>query len=285
MKVDSPAIVRQVEDLASLAEAINAEHKEVEAAAQSSLEHARAAGEMLLRAKEQCVHGKWLPWQKANLRFSDRTARAYMRIASEWDKLATVANLGLRDALQLLAEDEEEGKEKKTAHVSHNSGENERYTPPEYIAQAKVVLGCINLDPASSEVANRTVGAEKIFTAEDDGLSRDWHGNVWLNPPYAAELIGKFVGKLCRHVQDEQVDQSILLVNNATETKWFQEALGVCSAVCFPAGRVKFLDPHGAPSGAPLQGQSLLYFGPNPAAFASAFEQFGFCAQGMRAAT
>ena len=44
----------------------------------------------------------------------------------------------------------------------------------------------------------------------------------------------------------------------------------------FNAGRVRFLDVNGEP-GAPLQGQSVLYFGNNPAAFMEAFKKFGFC--------
>src|SRR2546430_17584816 len=61
---------------------------------------------------------------------------------------------------------------------------NEWYTPSKYIETAREVLGSIDLDPASCELANRTVKADKYYTKEDDGLSKEWHGNVWLNPPY-----------------------------------------------------------------------------------------------------
>jgi len=56
-------------------------------------------------------------------------------------------------------------------HVSYNSGNNEWYTPGEYIKAAYRVMGVINLDPASSKLANATVKAGKYFTAEDNGLS------------------------------------------------------------------------------------------------------------------
>lgn len=43
------------------------------------------------------------------------------------------------------------------AHVSFNSGENEWYTPARYLRLARIVMGGIDCDPASSEIANRTI--------------------------------------------------------------------------------------------------------------------------------
>lgn len=160
-------------------------------------------------------------------------------------------------------------------HVSHNSGENEWYTPPEFIAAARGVMGEIDLDPASSEVANRTVGACVYYTKEDDGLARPWAGRVWMNPPYASDLIGQFTSKLVEHYAAGEITEAIVLVNNATETGWFQGMLEVAAAVCFIRRRVKFIDMAGNPSGAPLQGQAVLYFGDNTDLFGSVFSAFG----------
>lgn len=160
-------------------------------------------------------------------------------------------------------------------HVSFNAGNNEWYTPPEYIEAGRLVMGQIDLDPASSEIANQIVKASCYFTTESDGLAREWAGRVWMNPPYAAELIGKFSDKLIEHFTDGDVTEAIVLVNNATETAWFQAMLGQSSAVCFVKRRVKFLNPEGNPVGAPLQGQALLYLGDKPGTFADYFRQFG----------
>ncbi len=75
------AEVRQADDLDMLAQQINAAHAAGEAAVSKGLEHYRAAGEALLRAKTQCGHGKWLTWLKENVRFSQDTATRYMRFA------------------------------------------------------------------------------------------------------------------------------------------------------------------------------------------------------------
>jgi hypothetical protein len=160
-------------------------------------------------------------------------------------------------------------------HVANNSGNNEWYTPAEYIEAARAVLGEIYLDPASSDIAQKTVKAKIYFTAEDDGLRYQWDGRVWMNPPYASELIGKFAEKLVNHFAGGDVPEAVVLVNNATETGWFQSMLDYASAVCFVRRRIKFVDQNGNPSGAPLQGQAILYLGDDPARFTQHFAPFG----------
>ncbi len=70
-------------------------------------------------------------------------------------------------------------------HVGKNTGDNEWYTPSRHIELARAVMGDIDTDPATSEIANQTVKAKTIFTAENDGRDKQWTGRVWLNPPYA----------------------------------------------------------------------------------------------------
>ena len=163
----------------------------------------------------------------------------------------------------------------KVAHVSHNSGNNEWYTPKEYIEAARLVMGTIDTDPASSEIANKTVKATRYHTAEEDGLSWDWDGNVWMNPPYSQPLIGEFCDKLLTDFNIGMVVNAIVLVNNATDTKWGQSLISSAAAVCFPKGRIRFVDPEGKPSGAPLQGQMIVYFGSKTKEFVDQFSQFG----------
>lgn len=163
------------------------------------------------------------------------------------------------------------------AHVGQNSGENEWYTPQPFIEAARLVMGAIDLDPASSDVANTVVNAAAYFTAQDDGLSQDWYGRVWMNPPYAQPLVSQFCAKLRDEYDAGNVTDAIMLVNNATETAWFQRIIGAASAVCFPLARVKFWSPDRV--AAPLQGQAVVYLGDNPAAFIREFAAFGWCAR------
>ena len=160
-------------------------------------------------------------------------------------------------------------------HVAKATGENEWYTPPKYIEAALAVMGSIDCDPASSDIANRTVKASTHYTAENNGLDKPWKGNVFINPPYSQPLIQQFADAIVAKVEAGEVKQAVVLVNNATETEWFQSILRKASAVCFVKGRVRFLDPDGKPSGAPLQGQAILYVGGTCQAFADVFSHFG----------
>jgi len=160
-------------------------------------------------------------------------------------------------------------------HVAHNSGNNEWYTPPALIQAAREAMGTIQVDPASSPVANKTIQAETFYTADDNGLAKPWRGNVWMNPPYAQPLVAQFSEAVADKFDKKEIKRACVLVNNATETAWFQRMLASASAVCFIRGRVRFLDERGEPSGAPLQGQAVIYLGENPYRFAKSFGELG----------
>ncbi len=184
----------------------------------------------------------------------------------------------LRADARARAEDSDEGVPVLLPHIAHNAGDNEWYTPEEYIAAAREVMGGIDLDPASTEIANAVVGAARYFTAEEGGLAQEWAGRVWMNPPYAQPLVGEFADKLVESLP--AVTEACVLVNNATETRWFQTLASAATCICFPAGRIKFWAPD--KESAPLQGQAVLYIGENANLFFEAFQRFGAVVVVMR---
>lgn len=207
---------------------------------------------------------------------TESQARALAPIKDEPELMAEVLEaVAVADPFEpITAAKIAEAVEAVRPHVAQNAGNNEWYTPKPYIESATQIMGGIDLDPASSESANAVVGASRFHSIDDDGLNETWAGRIWMNPPYAQPAIGHFCDKLVEHYSNGEVTQACVLVNNATETTWFQTLASVASAICFPKGRVRFWEPGGALS-APLQGQAVVYLGGTPNQFQEAFACYG----------
>lgn len=129
-------------------------------------------------------------------------------------------------------------------HQSAAMGKDEWLTPPSIIA----ALGSFDLDPCSPIVRPWATAAQH-FTALDDGLSKPWHGRVWCNPPYGAN-VARWLARLADH------GNGIALIFARTETAcWVEEVWAKADAVLFIAGRLHFHHVDGtraaANSGAP----------------------------------
>lgn len=254
------------------AEAINAEWRAARDSLKATVGHLYNAGSMLLEKQEQLgPRGGFIKWVETNCEFPyNPAATRMMKTAVEVDRITN----GEGFASERLTETEIVGLLRyiwgHVPHVANNSGENEWYTPRKYIESARKAMGSIDLDPASSAKANETVQAEAFYTPKENGLDQNWYGNVWLNPPYSKELVPLFAQAVLD--KRNEYDAACVLVNNATETEWSQQLLDRCDAVCFIDGRIKYLDKSGAPAKTPLQGQMILYFGPDQDRFKQVFE-------------
>jgi ParB family chromosome partitioning protein len=160
---------------------------------------------------------------------------------------------------------------KRNARLSRNS--DEWYTPPEYLALARRVMGGIDLDPASCAEAQRTVKARRWYDKQTDGLAQEWRGRCWLNPPYSHPLVAKFTEKLRLEFSDGRVGAAICVVNNATDTEWFQALLASFPS-CFTK-RIRFYRTDGRAAESPRLGQVFFYLGPDGEKFAEVFRDVG----------
>jgi hypothetical protein len=101
--------VRQADALGELLARASAEHEAGQRAERASLEHYRKAGEALLRAKAEAGHGNWLD-ALAKTSIPQQRASEYMRLAEGWDKLPPGGSFALKEALRLIASDQEAAK-------------------------------------------------------------------------------------------------------------------------------------------------------------------------------
>ena len=216
--------------------------------------------------------GKWEKGKAVDVSFRGVKNTTYYQLEKETDRRRanlkhwhdTYKEYPEREKYITLAKKQADAWTKKAlspAHVSQASGENEWYTPAKYIIAAKAVMGDIDVDPASSEIANQIIQAKAYYTIQDDGLTKPWAGRVWMNPPYSQPLIVEFSETFARKYKSGEIKEACVLINNATETTWLQILLNICDQICFIKGRVKFIDVDGNASGSPLQGQLILYFG------------------------
>lgn len=162
------------------------------------------------------------------------------------------------------------------AHVGNNSGNSEWYTPQVYVDAVREAMGGIDIDPCSCPAANGVVKAATFYDEADNGLARQWIGRVFVNPPYGDGTVDSFASKLLAELSAGHASQAVFLVNNCTETKWFQGLITQADAVCFPQGRISFWSLE-KKSKSPLQGQAVIYFGSNAKRFKRAFSRIGFC--------
>lgn len=92
--------------LTAIAVEINKAHLACIESTRTTLTHAAQVGRLLQDAKAKVAARHWLEWVEANCDFSDRTARAYMRVSSRWSELEnrqSSADLSIDAALKLLA--------------------------------------------------------------------------------------------------------------------------------------------------------------------------------------
>lgn len=160
------------------------------------------------------------------------------------------------------------------AYRTSFTGNNEWFTPAHYVELARTVLGSIDVDPASNDYAQATVQAGTFYTAETNGLDKEWCGKVWMNPPYSRALIGRFIDKLVEEYQSGRCTEAIILTHNSTDTQWAATLFRNATALCFTRGRVKFVSPKGK-FASPAMGQLFSYFGNRRGAFAAVFSEVG----------
>jgi len=73
-----------------------------------------------------------------------------------------------------------------------------------------------------------------------DGLSIDWNGSVFINPPYSN--IKAFLEKGITELSKGNAKQLVYLVPARTDTKWFHDLVYNKSEIRFIKGRLKFGD-------------------------------------------
>lgn len=80
------------------------------------------------------------------------------------------------------------------------------------------------------------------FTEEDDGLSREWKGVCWMNPPY-----GRVIGSWIKKAYESSLDGAtvVCLIPSRTDTSYWHDYV-MKGEIRFVRGRLKFGDGKGS---------------------------------------
>lgn len=118
------------------------------------------------------------------------------------------------------------------------------FTPPLIVEPARRFLGTIDLDPASCEVANRTVQAVAYYNEAADGLAHEWHGHLWLNPPSPPRPWWR---KLRAEIEAGRVRRAVCVGYSIEVLQQFQDDPAWLRRwhVCVPSKRVRYLTTAG----------------------------------------
>jgi phage N-6-adenine-methyltransferase len=155
---------------------------------------------------------------------------------------------------------------------SKKAGSNEWYTPAWLVEAATDVLGSIDLDPASN-VGSPNVPASQHYTVADNGLSQEWKGRVFLNPPWSET--GKWITKALEELEALRMTEAVLVIRGlGFETRAYQ-ALLEKAVICFLRGRVNYLSGDGRDAVSPTQGTIVAYLGSDPSRFIEKFSSLG----------
>ncbi len=152
----------------------------------------------------------------------------------------------------------------------------EWYTPEEILERVRDYFGgVIPLDPAT--VPDNPTGAERFFTAKQNGLSQSWGGSgAFVNPPY-----GKTISEWCAKIHEEAGSGlpiiALLPCGARFSTEYWQEHIlsGELTAVCFVRGRVGFVSEGGDKQAGNPYDSAIYGFNADPTKFAAAFGVLG----------
>ena len=159
--------------------------------------------------------------------------------------------------------------------INQTSGDTEWYTPTPIIEAARMTLGSIELDPASSDKANEVVQAKRYFTKEINGLGRDWScDTIWMNHPFGRTTNVPWVGRLLAAWVGKEIRVAACCITYAcTSESWFRPLMDYPQ--CFLSPRTNYRLPDGSIMRGVTKGSVVTYLGRDLERFRKFFNPLG----------
>ena len=104
-----------------------------------------------------------------------------------------------------------------------------------------LVGGRFDVDPCSPRKGRSRVLARLHLTADDDGLTHEWHGATYMNPPYGRD-IPRWTAKARQEAESGRASLVIGLVPARTDTRWWHADIAGMADAWLIRGRLAFGD-------------------------------------------
>jgi len=135
-------------------------------------------------------------------------------------------------------------------------------TPQDFFDDMNYEFGPFDVDVCALP---ENAKCKHYLSPEMDGLSWDWRGMCWMNPPYGRE-ISKWVEKASKSASESYETTVVCLLPARTDTRWWHEYIwdeklhrprrGV--EIRYVRGRLKF---GGSKNGAPFPSAVVIFHG------------------------
>ena len=148
--------------------------------------------------------------------------------------------------------------DKKTQGVMFSSKSNDWATPQDFYNQLDAEFE-FTLDPCASQSSAK---CSSFYTADDDGLSKNWEGQtVFMNPPYGRK-IGNWIQKAYEEGEKSNT-RVVALIPARTDTKYWHNYCMKATEIRFVKGRLKF-GKDNAKNSAPFPSAVVIFSGSPP---------------------
>lgn len=117
--------------------------------------------------------------------------------------------------------------------VHFSSATDDWATPQDFFDRLNTAFR-FTLDACASDTNAKCA---RYFTVADNGLSKDWEGVVWMNPPYGRG-IGDWMAKAYQSARENGATV-VALVPARTDTRWWHE-YATRGEIHFVPGRLRF---------------------------------------------
>ena len=133
-------------------------------------------------------------------------------------------------------------------------GNSDEWYTPAYVFYALGVA--FDMDVSAPPGGAPFVPASSYLTKADDGLTADWRGFVWMNPPFGGRNgITPWLDRFFTH------GNGIALTPDRTSAPWWQDYAKKAEALLFVRKKIRFFRPDLTEGKSPAQGTTLMALG------------------------